>query len=63
MMWRKLEAKKISRTLGMDELLSEPKASVAIADFMVRTGLLSQFNAVDEGALGTTNEDNTVQGI
>lgn len=63
MMWRKLEAKKIPRTLGMDELLSEPKASVAIADFMVRTGLLSQFNAVDEGALGTTNEDNTVQGI
>lgn len=61
-MWRKLEAKKIPRTLGMDELLSEPKASVAIADFMVQTGLLSQFNAVDEGALGTTNEDNTVQG-
>lgn len=42
---------------GMDELLSEPMASVAIADFMVQTGLLSQFNAVDEGALGTTNED------
>ena len=61
-MWRKLEAKKISRTLGMDELLLEPKASVAITDFMVQTGLLSQFNVVDEGALGTTNEDNTVQG-
>ena len=61
-MWRELGAKKISRTLGMDELLSEPKASVVIADFMVQTGLLSQFNAVDEGALGTTNEDNTVQG-
>lgn len=46
----------------MDELLSEPKASVAIADFMVQTGLLSQFNAVDEGVLGTTNEDNAAQG-
>ena len=61
-MWRKLGAKKISWTLGMDELLLELKASVAIADFMVQTGLLSQFNAVDEGALGTTNEDNAAQG-
>lgn len=46
----------------MDELLSELKASVAIADFMVQMGLLSQFNAVDEGALGTTSEDNAAQG-
>ena len=62
MMWRKLEAKKISPTLGIDELLLEPKESVALANFMVQTGLLSQFNAVDEGALGTTNEDDAAQG-
>lgn len=59
-MWRKMSAK-VSQTLGVNELLSELKALVAIANFMVQTGMLSQFNAVDEGALGTSNLKNAEQ--
>jgi ribonuclease HI len=35
-----------------DELLARPEARTTVADFMVKTGILSQFQAVDPIALG-----------
>jgi hypothetical protein len=46
-MWRKIE-QKIKRTrLDFDALISEPLISSYIADFMIQTGLLGQFQAVE----------------
>ena len=46
-MWKKIEMK-IKRTrLDFDALVSEPLISSYIADFMIQTGLLGQFQAVE----------------
>lgn len=42
---------------GRDELLARPEARTIVAEFMVRTGLLDQFQAVDPMALGTEEGD------
>ena len=38
--------------LRRDELLTRPEARTIVAEFMVKTGLLGQFQAVDPTALG-----------
>jgi hypothetical protein len=38
--------------LRRDKLLTWPEARIIVAEFMVRTGLLGQFQAVDPTALG-----------
>ncbi|KAJ5110838.1 zinc knuckle domain protein [Penicillium argentinense] len=43
--------------LRRDELLTRPEARIIVAEFMVRTGLLNQFQAVDPLALGTEKGD------
>jgi hypothetical protein len=46
-MWKKIEQKiKVTR-LDFDMLVSEPLISSYIADFMIQTGLLGQFQAVE----------------
>ncbi|THC94287.1 hypothetical protein EYZ11_006223 [Aspergillus tanneri] len=41
---------------GYESVIQEVKASVAVADFMIKTGLLGQFPAVDSAATGVTNQ-------
>jgi hypothetical protein len=43
--------------LRLDELLMRPKARAIVAEFMIRTGLLDQFQAVDPMALGVEEGD------
>jgi len=40
-----------------DELLARPEARIIVAEFIVRTGLLDQFQAVDPMALGKEGGD------
>ena len=44
-------------TLSRDELLTRPEARTAVAEFMVKTGLLGQFQTVDPTALGEEGDD------
>ena len=44
-------------TLSRDELLTRPEARTAVAEFMVKTGLLGQFQRVDPAALGEEGDD------
>jgi ribonuclease HI len=43
--------------LRLDELLTRPEARVIVAEFMIRTNLLEQFQAVDPMALGMEEGD------
>ena len=43
--------------LRRDELLTRPTARTVVAEFMVKTGLLDQFRAVDPIALGAEEAD------
>lgn len=54
-MWRKLR-NRVSRAIDFNDLLVEPKAAPALADFMIQTGLLGQFQAVDSEGTGVTKE-------
>lgn len=54
-MWRTLR-NRVSRAIDFNDLLTEPKAAPALADFMIQTGLLGQFQAVDSEATGVTKE-------
>jgi hypothetical protein len=57
-MWKKIEMKVKRARLDFDALVSEPLISSYIADFMIQTGLLGQFQAVEaspeEGGLPTS---------
>jgi hypothetical protein len=44
-------------TADVDRLLTEPKAATAIASYMLKTGLLVQFQYVDMQATGTTEKE------
>ncbi|KAJ5543315.1 zinc knuckle domain protein [Penicillium sp. DV-2018c] len=44
-------------TLHRDELLTRPEARTTVAEFMVKTGLLGQFETVDPAALGEEEGD------
>lgn len=43
--------------LRLDELLTRPEARAIVAEFMIRTGVLDQFEAVDPMALGVEEGD------
>ena len=57
-MWKKIEMKIKHTRLDFDALVLEPFISSYIADFMIQTGLLGQFQAVEalpeEGGLSTS---------
>lgn len=44
-------------TLRLDELLARLEARAIVAEFMIRTNLLEQFQAVDPMALGVKEAD------
>lgn len=45
----------VSMTLGHEELLRQAVAAPLVADFMIKSGLLAQFVAVDSVATGVKN--------
>ena len=47
---------RVSRAIDFNDLLLELKAAPALADFMIQTGLLRQFQAVDSEATGMADE-------
>jgi hypothetical protein len=55
-MWRDLCRRRVSGTLSFNQLLQEPKAALPVAKFMLKTGLLSQFEVVDSLATDLTQE-------
>jgi hypothetical protein len=55
-MWRDLCRRRVPGTLSFNQLLQEPKAALPVAEFMLKTGLLSQFQVVDPVATGSTQE-------
>ncbi|PLB41693.1 uncharacterized protein BDW47DRAFT_98388 [Aspergillus candidus] len=38
------------------ELIDHPKAAIPVAEFVVKSGLLGQFHAVDPAATGVTKQ-------
>ena len=46
-MWRRIDRLGLERREDLDTLLNEPKAARYVADFMIKTGLLGQFQAVE----------------
>jgi hypothetical protein len=64
-MWKKIEIRIKHTRLDFDALVLEPLISSYIADFMIQTGLLGQFQAVEalpeEGGLPTSiaSKDNS----
>jgi hypothetical protein len=55
-MWRNLWSRRAPGTLSFNQLIQGPKAVLLVAEFMLKTGLLSQFQAVDPVATGSTQE-------
>jgi hypothetical protein len=41
----------------LENLLTEKRAAITLADFMADIGLLNQFKDVDQGVIGTTEQD------
>lgn len=56
-MWGRLRKVEGVRLGTLENLLTEKRAAVALADFMAESGLLGQFKDVDKGAMGTTEQD------
>jgi hypothetical protein len=56
-MWRDLWWRRVPGTLSFNQLLQELKAALSVAEFMFKTGLLSQFHVVDPVATGLTQEN------
>jgi ribonuclease HI len=46
-MWRRIDKLGLERREDYDTLVNEPKAARYVADFMIKTGLLGQFQAVE----------------
>jgi hypothetical protein len=55
-MWRDLCQRRVPGTLSFNQLLQEPKAALLVAEFMLKTDLLSQFQVVEPVATGLTQE-------
>ena len=47
---------RVSRAIDFNDLLVDRKAAPALADFMMQTGLLGRFQAVDSEVIGVTDE-------
>jgi hypothetical protein len=45
-MWRRIDRVGLKRREDFDTLINGPKAAQYVADFMIKTGLLGQFQAV-----------------
>ena len=45
-MWRRIDQVGLKRREDFDTLVNEPKAARYVADFMIKAGLLGQFQAV-----------------
>ena len=56
-MWGKLRDVGGLQLGTLENLLTEKRAAIALADFMAESGLLGQFKEVDVGAMGTTEQD------
>jgi ribonuclease HI len=59
-MWEKIRG--IRRTTEINELLSSKEAAIAVAQFMIDTGVLDQFRCTDQMALGSTEQQSHDQG-
>ncbi len=59
-MWRKLRDVGGLRLGTLENLLTEKRAAIALADFMAESGLLDQFKDVDPGGNG---DDGARRGI
>jgi hypothetical protein len=46
-MWRRIDRVGLKRREDFDTLVNEPKAARCVADFMIKVGLLGQFQAVE----------------
>jgi hypothetical protein len=55
-MWRNLWRSRVPGTLSFNQLIQEPKAALPVAEFMLKTGLLSQFQGVDPVTTGSMQE-------
>jgi hypothetical protein len=55
-MWRDLWRRRVPGTLLFNQLLQELKAALPVAEFMLKTGLLSQIQVVDPVATVLTQE-------
>ena len=55
--WMRYALSERGVALRLDELLTRPEARAIVAEFMIRTGLLDQFQAVDPMALGVEKGD------
>jgi hypothetical protein len=56
-MWTRIKG--LRRTTDLQALLNEKSAAVAIAQFIIDTGMLTQFHNVDPEAMGTYEEQAT----
>lgn len=56
-MWERLRDVPGLRLGTLENLLTEKRAAVAVAELMVKSELLGQFHGVDPGALGTAEKD------
>jgi hypothetical protein len=56
-MWRDLCRRRVPGTLSSNQLLQEPKTALLVAEFTLKTGLLSQFQVVDPVATGSRTLD------
>jgi hypothetical protein len=45
--WQKIDRLELERGENFDTLVNEPKAARYVADFMIKTGLLGQFQAIE----------------
>jgi hypothetical protein len=55
--WMRNALSECGVALRLDELLTRPEARAIVAEFMIRTGLLDQFQTVDPMALGVEKSD------
>ena len=46
-MWQRIDRLRLERREDLDTLLNEPRAARYVADFMIKVGLLGQFQAVE----------------
>jgi len=46
-MWQRIDRLRLERREDLDTLLNEPRAARYVADFMIKAGLLGQFQAVE----------------
>jgi hypothetical protein len=56
-MWRDLWWRRVSKTLSFNQLLQKPKTALLIIKFILKIGLLPQFQGVDPVATGLIQDN------